>query len=895
VLQESIPNLNAALSVFIDGKKKILEQWMHYDAPREILEHHGIDCDRFVSDYAGHVFDYFMAVIRSEMEIGDCPVMSQLLLYLKDRDVSADELFIICSHFRKSMLDFSYDSHLNNKAIFDEISYVFDLNFSGLLKRYTDTIYQKEREIERNVRLLSEYKKAIDESAIVSKTDLNGLITYANDNFCDVSGYSREELVGKSHNIIRHPDMPSEFFEELWRTIRKKRLFKGTIKNRNKDGDYFYVDQTIVPITDSDHGVTEYMAIGYEVTKLIDARQKALDAGQAKDYFLSNMSHEIRTPLNAILGFVSLMQDEVRSPKQKKYLDIIRNSGENLLSIINDILDFSKLRSGEFTVDPRPFNLHEELTHTLELFVASANEKEITMLSFIDPHIPYEMVADPLRIKQIVANFLSNAIKFTPYRGVVEVEAGYRDKMLSISVKDNGIGISETEQVRIFDAFSQAQNGATRVAGGTGLGLSICKQLAEHMNGTVEVESKVGEGSRFTLRLPVHTTSTTALHMFDPSPFKKLRLGILQNKRNGSRKLESLRRYLQAFELDAVTVNRLEEERYDLFFFADADVDEPMRLAIAAQPLPSIAVMEYFDDRYDTAENITPLYFPIYCSKLYNTFLEALHISLKNDAALRPEAAKQRRFSGHVLVAEDNIANQELIKIMLERYGLSFYIASDGVEAVAAFKRADFDLVLMDEQMPRKNGLQATQEILAYEAKQGMAHTPIAALTANVIKGAKERGLTEGYDAFLGKPIVIKEIEKIFGTYLKELESEEGPSVLHNSPDAKITGIDAAVLQKELMLDHEQLLMLVETFSKKMAQSLPDLLSAIESGDLQKVGRLAHAIKGSSANFRLKALQKEAAEMEQAAGAGDREYDYAAAYTRLHNMVKKIGIEKKKG
>jgi PAS domain S-box-containing protein len=893
VLQESIPNLHSVLPVFIKGKGEILEQWMHYSAAREILEHHGIDCGQFIRDYAGNVFDYFMAVIRSEMEIGDCPVMSQLLYYLKDRDVSADELFIICSHFRKSMLDFSYDSHLNNKAIFDEISYVFDLNFSGLLKRYTDTIYQKEREIERNVKLLSEYKKAIDESAIVSKTDTNGLITYANSNFCDVSGYTREELIGKKHNIIRHPDMPAEFFEELWRTIQEKRLFKGTIKNRKKNGDYFYVDQTIVPITDPDHDVTEYMAIGYEVTKLIDARQQALDAGQAKDYFLSNMSHEIRTPLNAILGFVSLMQGEVHAPKQKKYLDIIRNSGENLLSIINDILDFSKLRSGEFTVDPRPFNLHEELTHTLELFVASANEKEITMLSFIDPHIPYEMVADPLRIKQIVANFLSNAIKFTPYKGVIEVEAGYSDRMLSISVKDNGIGIGEAEQERIFDAFSQAQSDASRVSGGTGLGLSICKQLAEHMNGTVELESTVGEGSRFTLRLPVDTTSTTALHMFDPSPFKKLRLGILQSKHEGSRKLESLRRYLQAFDLDAVSVKRLEEERYDLLFFADADVDETLRLAIARQPLPSIAVMEYFDDRYDAVENITPLYFPIYCSKLYNTFLEALHISSKNDAPLRPEKTKQRRFSGHVLVAEDNIANQELIKIMLQRYGLSFYLASDGAEAVNIYKRADFDLVLMDEQMPRKNGLQATQEIVAYEGGKGAEHTPIVALTANVIKGVKERGLTEGYDAFLGKPIVIKEIEKVFSRYLKEVEGEEGLAVSGRSPRAKITGIDADVLQKELLLEHDQLLMLVETFMRKMEQTLPELLASVEAGDLEKVGRLAHSVKGSSANFRLKMLQKEAAEMEQAAGAGDRAYDYPAAYERLYSMVRKIGISEK--
>lgn len=296
MLENEIPHFFKVRALFTESKNEIVTQWISYNPVKLILQGHGISLESFASIYGSDVFDYFMDVIAGKKEIGDCPVMAKLLQFLKDRDVSSDELFVICSYFRKSMLDFSYDANVNSKSMFDEISYVFDLNFAGVLRMYSATVFQKEQEIAKNVQLLNEYKKAIDESAIVSKTDLNGVITYANDNLCNVCGYTREELIGHSHTIMRHEDMPTSFFEALWETVNGRQMFKGTIKNRKKDGSYFYIDSTIVPITDPFNEVTEYMAIGYEVTTLIDARENAQKAGEAKDYFLSNMSHEIRTP-----------------------------------------------------------------------------------------------------------------------------------------------------------------------------------------------------------------------------------------------------------------------------------------------------------------------------------------------------------------------------------------------------------------------------------------------------------------------------------------------------------------------------------------------------------------------------------------------------------------------
>ncbi len=885
-----VPHLVRAMPVLTEAKKHIILEWLAFPEARQILNGHHIGPDFFYSHFASGVFDYFMAVISGFQEIGDCPVMADLLEYLKDRDVSADELFILCSHFRKAMLDFSYDSSLNSKEIFDEISYVFDMNFSGVLKRYTGTIYQKDLELERNVKLLNEYKKAIDASAIVSKMDTDGKIIFVNDNFCKVSGYSREELMGKEHSTILSSGEEQPFDPHFLETIEPESIYNKTLQKQKKDGSYFYVDSTIVPIVNTEGRVTEYIVIGYEVTTLIKAEQEAVEAGISKEYFLSNMSHEIRTPLNAILGFVSILQDEVENQTHKKYLEIVLNSGENLLTIINDILDFSKLRSGEFTIEKSCFNLHEELTHTLELFVASANEKEITMLAYLDPYIPYELEADPLRIKQIIANFISNAIKFTPAEGVIELEASCKNGMLEVSITDTGIGISDEDQKRIFNAFTQAKNSET-LSGGSGLGLAICKKLAEHMGGDVYVESILGKGSTFTLKIPVVPHETKTFEMFNVEPFKKLTMALLSNKGTLSKTLLSLQRYLNVFNLDVIIVNELQSDGYDLLFFSDAEVNEAMRSRIAKQMLPSIAIMDYFDNRYEDVANITPLYFPIYCSKLYHTFLDALHLSKENDASLLPNEPKKRQFKGNVLVAEDNSANQELIKIILESYGLHYLIASDGQEAVMRFKSGSFDLVLMDEQMPKKTGSQAVEEIRKFEQKREWVPTPIIALTANVLKGEKEKSPLRGFDEFLGKPIVLKEIEEVLSHFLEVKESdavvekESCPAVT-----TSVESINVAHLAEELMLEEEQILRLMKIYSKKMVENLAEIDEAIAQMDYKAIGLVAHSIKGSSSNFRVESLVTLAYSLEKAAAAKESDFDYRGVYETLEKEFKKIAV-----
>ncbi len=760
-MKEIIPNLTAVADIFIDSKESILVQWISYESPNQILRLHNIDEKFFLDKYASGVFDYFIGVISGEREIGNCPVMQELLAYLKFREISADELFEICSHFRRSMIDFSYDAGLNSKELFNEISYIYDRNFRGILKFYTDTIFEK----------------------------------------------------------------------------------------------------------------------------LIDARQEALQAGQAKEYFLSNMSHEIRTPLNAILGFVNLLIEEDISKKHKNYLDIILSSGENLLSIINDILDFSKLRSGEFTIEPKIFSLHEELSHTMELFVASANSKEITITSFIDPVIPRELYGDALRIKQILSNYLSNAIKFTPVGGVISIEATCHNKTLRINVKDSGIGIAAEDMNNIFTAFAQAQYSQHKNSDGTGLGLSICHQLAKHMDGYVDVESELGVGSTFSVELPIDVHTEQCQVFEDIQEFQKLKMLVYAKNLETSFQHDAFMKYAKIFNMDVRIGDNLDSD-FDVAIFVHEECGNDCKNKIINSDKKFVALMSKQYDVYDSYRHINPMCFPLYCSKIHTVFEE-----LMNPEEFLPYSKNiSQKFKGHILVAEDNEANQELIKILLMKYGLSFDLAENGLEALRLYKKNSYDLILMDEQMPVMDGNVAVKKILEFESANGLSHTPVSALTANVIKGARERGLLSGFDSFLGKPVVLKELERVFMSYLKLDTLQVVESNDESSLTANIIGLDAQKLSEELMLTHDEILMLLGLFIKKMVKVVPELQNAIKQRDFKKITLSAHSIKGSSGNFRIESLQENASEMEKMAKVENSDYDYEGTFQKMKEIINGIKI-----
>lgn len=380
------------------------------------------------------------------------------------------------------------------------LSAIFLLVF-GFIVYIREVVVSLEAQKLRNE--LQQFFDALNESAIVSKTDPKGVITYVNQKFCDVSGYSKEELIGQSHNIVRHPDMPREVFKELWKTLQNKKVFKATIKNRTKDGGFYFVDTSIMPILDLDGTIEEYLGVRYDVTELIKARDMAISGEKAKSEFLSNMSHELRTPLNAIVGFSSILSRTIKEAKHLKYLSNIQESSANLIGLINDILDLSKLQSGNFSLSFHAFNLKESIQILLERFTTLIENSALDFQVSIEENANVSLSGDWLRISQIISNLVSNAIKFTPQGKKIEFKVAYKDSKLLVNVIDEGIGLSQEAQEKIFKPFEQADNSTTRTYGGTGLGLSIVLNLVKQMQGEISLTSVEGKGSNFGVSLPL--------------------------------------------------------------------------------------------------------------------------------------------------------------------------------------------------------------------------------------------------------------------------------------------------------------------------------------------------------------------------------------------------------
>jgi len=387
-------------------------------------------------------------------------------------------------------------------ALVDTSASKTDSALFNLIDYVTKELREQERAFRTSKFKLDEFLKALDSTVIISRTDTEGIITYVNERFEEISGYPKEELIGQPHNIVRNPSVPPEVFEKLWREIKKGNIWRGEFANRTKDGRDYYVKSSIIPIHDENDNIIEYMAIREDVTSLVESRKKAEEAEAAQAKFLANMSHEIRTPMNGILGFSELLAKTPLDDKQQKYVNVIASSTKLLLSIVNDILDSSKIANEKIILEKSPLNLIHEFQTTFELLESMAKEKALTYKIEIDDAIWPCVASDSLRLRQIITNLLSNAIKFTPNGGSVTlkmqlVARDSKKQEVYFCVQDTGIGIAEEKMETIFEPFSQADSSTTRKFGGTGLGLSISSELLKAFGSHLEVDSKEGVGSCF--------------------------------------------------------------------------------------------------------------------------------------------------------------------------------------------------------------------------------------------------------------------------------------------------------------------------------------------------------------------------------------------------------------
>ncbi len=502
-----------------------------------------------------------------------------------------------------------------------------------------------------------------------------------------------------------------------------------------------------------------------QVEIVTKARDEAIQAQVMKDEFLANMSHEIRTPLNGILGFVAILKKQIKDEKQLEYIRVIDESGKSLLTIINDILDFSKIQSGKFIIDKHPTEIVASMSDVAMLFASKAYEKDLLYAAFIDPKIPQLLKVDVTRVKQIVSNLLSNAIKFTPHFGEVKVTVLFKNGELIIGVRDSGIGISKANQQKVFSAFTQADGSTTRNYGGTGLGLSISSNLAELMGGTLTLESEINKGSTFTLTLPCEVIEAKPSLYFEPKVLQNIRFGILNDCGVCQIRLRLLRNYLQAFGIEnVVELEHYTQEGYDVLFFAP---DESHNDAIIDAKIPAIALLKTTHVKLANIAHIHALYAPFTPKEIVN----AIDATGVQKAVEKPveSTEKEIEYEGSVLIAEDNKTNQMLIKLLMMDYGIDFTLSNDGVEAVEKFKAGSFDMVLMDENMPNMNGIEAMKQIKAYEKEKNLTPTPIIALTASALETDKKMFLSVGMDGFVAKPIENKMLEKELDKYLKRV------------------------------------------------------------------------------------------------------------------------------
>ena len=523
---------------------------------------------------------------------------------------------------------------------------------------------------------------------------------------------------------------------------------------------------------DSSTGMHEAISTVNKAIKITqESVKKAEEATKAKSLFLANMSHEIRTPLNGILGFLELLKTTDLNQEQEEYINTIAQSAKNLLQIVNNILDVSKIESNKISLEIIDFKALDEFENTLEIFATPAAQKKIEYVANISPNLPSVIKGDILKIKEILTNLINNAIKFTPQNGTISVKILQKeikkDNKVSIyfEVKDTGIGMSEEQKEKIFEAFAQADESVTRRYGGTGLGLTIVKNYLELMGSKIEVESEINKGSKFYFTVEFEISNPAP--RYEKGKYAGFVCAMLNTKEDSLRKEYTLE-YLSYFGISKIGVNSIEELKQIIkkeniksliVFYEESDKEEVKK--ISSLEIPTIVIASYaYKEEIDKLFPHATVFDPTLPSKI----VHALKLAKKQKTNKKTKTSTANQiYKLKALIAEDNPINMKLLTTTLKSFGVEADTAENGLEAFNKYSAnpQKYDIIFMDVQMPIMDGIEATQEILEFEKEENLPHTPIIAVTANVLKGDKEKFIGAGMDDYISKPIDKKELLRV--------------------------------------------------------------------------------------------------------------------------------------
>ena len=771
-------------------------------------------------------------------------------------------------------------------------------------KRHEDELEQTTAQAESAYMELAEQKFALDQHSIVAITDVKGTITFANQKFSEISGYSIDELIGNNHRMLKSGVHDREFFRAMYRKIARGKIWQGEICNRAKSGKLYWLDTTIVPFMNEDGKPRSYIAIRTDITQrkqaeqeLIEAKEQAEAATRQKSEFLANMSHEIRTPMNGIIGMTGLLLDTDLSAKQRSYAENTMNSAEALLSIINDILDFSKIEAGKMELELVPFDLQSLAEDVAELMAIKCREKDLEMLLRVRPGTQRNLVGDPGRVRQILLNLLSNAIKFTEHGAIVlaveSSEVVNNKARITLSVQDSGIGIEASKLDTIFNKFDQEDSSTTRKYGGTGLGLSICRQLSQMMNGDIRVESEKGKGSTFIVDIELELATEPLVSSYsdaDINILQGLKTLIVDDMEMARAILEEQLSPL-GMEVESVPsadmallkLNQAQQkgQPYDIViidFYMPGMDGEMLAAEIKQQKLLPQGALVFITSspRKGDGQRLKKLGFDAYLTKptrenevaqilglVWQSRLEHKDIPLVTRHMIREVKTGNRKHiqieNAHILLVEDNPVNQMVATEYLERYGCSVTPAGNGIEAVSQFKHSEFDLVFMDCQMPEMDGYEATRVIREWEQYREKTHTPIIAFTANAMQGDKDKCIVAGMDDYISKPVSEKSLEDMLKKWLKdkveivEFEYTETPAdkeaESEKQQETEPRQLDLSVFNVLKQMFADNFPKAVQSHTTTSKDNLQRVEQALKDNDAEALEHAAHSLKGAAAQF----------------------------------------------